>query len=862
MRIPDALSLHTFIHPTTAICLLLIVSTHASAQRTDFPDTIRISSDTSAIAPQDTLQADTLRQRSRSGIDSVVVYSATDSVIYTLSNRTMYLYGKGDIKYRELGLKAENIDINWITSILNAQGVPDTADTAGKGIRGKPDLIDGNETYTGSKITYNFRTKKGKINIGETEIDQGLYYGEAIKKVDTDVLFVAGGRYTTCDLDEPHYYFASPEMKVVVRDKVVARPVYLYLSDVPVFALPFGIFPNQRGRRSGIIPPAYGEDYRGRFLQHLGYYWAMSDYTDWAIRADGYTRGSWRLSSDFRYALRYNFSGSIGASLAKTIVGERGDPGYRNQSDFNIGFNHNQEFDPTTRLVVNFTFTSGSYFRNTSFSFNDILTQNIVSNATLTKSWEGTPNSMTINLRRDQNLQTDEVREVLPNITFSRSQSFPFRSPKRAAGGDLSFLELIGYTYNAGFVNNRSKLLVDSAFVRDERRGVNHSLAINASPKVGYFTVTPFFNYAEKWYDKSIRREFNPVDSTVVTSDVKAIKAVRYFDMGVSTGTKFYGIFEPDVFGIKGIRHQVTPSISYTYQPDFSKPHFGYYGTHVDAKGNSVKYSFYEREPFGGAPAEERQAISFRMGNVFEMKTASTDTSGEDNKFQLLNLDLATSYNFARDSLKFDQVTLSYRTSIGQLLSISGGSTYNLYKFEPDPADPRIGRRVNKYLLSEGKLAQLTGFNISVSTRLSGEKKETKSGPAVDTLAQQHERSGYVGLYDEQPPDFSIPWNLDLTWNFGQSQPDPRFKTRSSNIAVGLGFNLTDNWKISASTNYDLINKLVAAPQITVYRDLHCWEMNFTWVPTGINKHYRFEIRLKAPQLQDIKVTKQSFDRR
>lgn len=815
--------------------------------------------DTTTIGTPD-LRPDSLI--SPSGVDSVIVYSASDSIVYSLATRTMHLYGKGTIRYKTIGLKAEKIDIDWTTSTLRAEGVPDTADTSGKGYRGLPDLIDGGENYQGTRVSYNFKTKKGKIDVGQTEIEKGYYYGETIKKVDNNELFVGGGRYTTCDLENPHYYFASPEMKVVPRDQVVARPVYLYVSDVPIFALPFGVFPNERGRRSGLIAPAYGESGRGRYLTHLGYYWAISDYMDLSVRADGYSKGSWVTYADYRYALRYNFSGGVSGSFARTFNGERGDPTFSLQDQFNLRLNHNQEFDPTTRMVVDFTFTSGSYYQQTSNNLNDLLRQNIVSNATLTRSWEGTPNSMTINVRRDQNLQTGELREVLPGFSFGRSQSFPFRSAN--GGGDASsqrWYELLGYTYNAQFVNNRNKLLQpDSTFKRDDRRGVNHAVSVNASPKVGYFTLTPFFNYTEKWYDKRIERDLNPADSTVVTNDVSVVKSVRFFDVGLSAGTKFFGIFQPGVFGIKGIRHQVTPSISYTYQPDFSDPRFGYYGRYTDQTGGEVKYNFYEREPFGGAPGEERQAISFRIGNVFEMKTPGSDTSSLDNKFQILNLDIGTGYNFARDSLKFDEIGIGYRTSVGQLLSIGGSSRFNLYKFEHDPVRPQTGRRVNKFLLSEeGRLAQLTGFTLSISTSLSGEKKETKAGPVQSEAdsVRKAERQGYVGLYDEEPADFSIPWNLQLSWNFSQSQPDPRVKQRSSNISFALGFNLTEAWKISTSTSYDIITRQVAAPQVNVYRDLHCWEMNFNWVPTGQYRNFRLEIRLKAPQLQDVKVTKQ-----
>lgn len=853
------------IRPASVLLCLCLVSFLLPAQQRP-----GVGRDTLRVAQADTSGgvADTVRP-SPSGIDSTVVYSAADSIHYDLRDRTMFLYGKGDIRYRELGLKADVIDVNWNTSILNAHGVADTSDTSGAKMKGQPVLVDGAETYNGSTIAYDFKTKKGKIVLGKTEIEQGLYYGKAIKKVDADVLYVASGRFTTCNLEHPHYYFGSPEMKVIVRDKIIGRPIIFYVADVPVFALPFGIFPSERGRRSGIITPAYGESSRGRYLTHLGYYWAMNDYMDWNLRTDLYSKGSYTLSSDFRYALRYSFTGSLSASYGRVITGEPGDPGHGDDKVFNVHLGHNQEFDPTMRLVVDFTFMSSSFFQQTSYNLNDLLRQNVISNATLTKYWEGTPNSLSINVRRDQNLQATvgsiEVTEVLPSVSFSRSLSYPFRSSGRGASATPQhWYEFIGYTYNGQFLNNRTSTKLVTGSDVSRRMGMQHAVTVNASPKLGYFTISPSFNYTEKWYNRSIERGIFAGDTIPATQDVAGFHAVRYYDLGVAASTKLYGIFQPGVFGITGIRHQVLPSLSYTYQPDFSKARYGYYATYVDRYGQVQSYSRFEREVFGGAPAGERQALTLSVGNVFEMKTVSRDTAAKENKFQLLNLNLSLGYNFAADSLRFSEIGTDFRTSIGQILSIGGSGRFNLYQFVPDPVNPLVGRRVNRFLLKEeGRLADLTSFTISIGTRLSGEKKKTEVGPVKapgDTLAQGT-RTGVYGLYDQEEPDFSIPWNLDLTWNFSQNQADPRTKIRSSSIIVGAGFNLTEFWKINASASYDFLSHQVAAPQISVYRDLHCWEMNFTWVPLGQWRNFRLEIRLKAPQLQDIKVTKQASSR-
>lgn len=829
------------------------------------------ASDTLIVAPPDTLRTPP------SGVDTLVVYSAKDSIIYSMRTKFMNLYGKSELRYRAIGLKAEQVSVNWNTATLSARGIKDTTDKEGKKLIGAPVMQDGGESYDGKAISYNFRTKRGKINVGETEIEQGYYYGEAIKKIEPDVLFVADGRYTTCDADHPHYYFLSPKMKVILRDHIVAEPIYFYIADVPLFALPFGVFPNKSGRRSGLIAPAYGEDARrGRFLSHFGYYWAISDYMDLATTFDWFTRGGWLNRSLLRYSLRYHFTGSVSANVTNLHEGEPDDPGRTERRDYNINIAHNQQIDPSSRLDVNFTFTSGSYFRNTSSNIDEILRQNVISNATYSKTWEGSNRNLTINAYRDQNLITGNVEERLPSLSFTQGQLYPFRR-KGGTGGssDFAWYEMIGLSYSGQAQSNRSKQFttiqslrdpsLDSLTIetREERLGANHQISLTAAPKTGHFTLSPFVSYNEKWYNRSIVR-----DSTGFTS-VSGFKAVRTYSAGLSASTRFFGMFQPQVFGITGIRHTVTPNISFSYQPDFSHPRFGYYGTYIDRNGKEVKYSFFEREIFGGAGSGRQENISLNVGNLFEMKYLSADTVAPEKKIQLLNIGAGIAYNLAADSLRLSPLSLSYRTDIGNILNISASTTHDFYMF-----DEAAGGRVNRFLVKErGYLADLTSVSFSLSTSLSGEKKTSAAASTIPEDVQQaqdraegvvgqaYQPQTYQGLFGEASPDFSIPWNLTLSYTFSQSQQNPRQKFRSSNLNASLSFNLTENWRFSTSGSYDFVRKEFAAPSINIHRDLHCWEMNLTWFPIGFYRGYRFELRVKAPQLQDLKVTKQGSAR-
>ncbi len=836
----------------TLILLGFLASGSVFAQRALPVDSLKVFTDSLKVSA-DSLRGSTdstaVRKDSTapSGVDTLITYTAVDSIVYSIPSRTMTLHKKGDIKFRDMDLNAETILVNWNTSTMDAAGIPDSTDSTGKKYIGLPVMKDGGEEYHGFALGYNFRSKRGKIDLGDTKVDQGFYHGEEIKKVDTDVLFVEDGRFTTCDAPNPHYYFGSPKMKIMFQDKIVAEPVYLYISDVPVFALPFGVFPNKRGRRSGIIAPAYGEDgRRGKFFSHLGYYFALSDYMDLSLRSDLYTKGGWAAYADYRYAVRYEYSGSLSGEYKKLHTGENADPGRTEENSYHVNLSHSQIFDPTTRLGVNFTFTSNNSFLVTR-DLRQALDQSIASNATLSKSWEGTPNSISFSLGRRQNLRDGRIDEILPSINFNHSQSNPFRSGSSPQGGEkVAWYEDIGISYSANYTNNRSRYTrsVDSVKVaiegvdstarsdeieRDRNQDFNQNVAMSIAPKVGNITISPSLSYRDDRYfasnDVPVR---NPADSSVVVSSVHQSRKTGVVTSAITASTKLYGIVQPGIFGIAALRHTVTPSIAFSYQ----------------------------KQVFGLDPIGRQMVLSLGIGNQFDMKTSVSEEGKEPAKIQLLNIGLGTSYNFSVDSLNIAPIGVSYRTGIGSALDIGGGASFDLYKLEQ--TGPSEFRRVNKFLLNEeGRLARLTNFNISLSTTLAGaQNKSTKHETSSDSTTLNQQQRPYYGIFSQEDPDFSIPWRMSLSLDFVESkvQPSP---SRSSSMRGNLEFNLTENWKFSMSGGYDLMNKEVVAPNINVSRDLHCWIMNFSWVPTGQYRQYRFELRVKAPQLQDVKVTKQ-----
>ncbi|MCL4538062.1 MAG: hypothetical protein M1378_00415 [Bacteroidetes bacterium] len=843
---------------------------HSPAPDTTRSDTSGISSPLLRNAPSiaDTsAHKDTTASTASSGIDTVVTYNAADSIVYSISDREMKLYKKGNMKYRDIKLDAGHIAINWNTAILTAEGIKDTADK----IIEEPVFTEAGETYNGSEVAYDFKSKRGTVNVARTVIDNGRYHGQIIKKYSKDVLYIKNGQFTTCTKTPPDYYFQSSRMKLIVGSRIIAEPVVMYIDGVPVFALPFGVFPAKSGRRSGIITPSFGESAEfGRYLSHFGYFWAINDYTDLTTTADWWTRGKYDIKTGLRYNVRYEFQGSIYGSYAYQATGQPGDPNRQIQTNWALSMNHQQTIDPNTQLTASVSMSSQNYYQTTALTYGPLLQQNLVSDVTLFHTWQGSGNSMSINIHRDQNLQDGSITANLPTISFSHNTSYPFKSSADANKplDQLAWYELIGFSYNGQFQNNTSKLVdttSSTGFDRFTAYGINHSISISASPKIGFFTLSPFVSVSDKMYpSRTILRDvagYKGTDSLFAQKEY-GFHNIGYFSTGITASTRLFGLMNPNIFGITAFRHTLQPSITVSYQPDFSKPFWGYYGRYDSLDGNQASYSYYGSQDyiFGGAPQGQFGGMTFSLANNFEMKVKTSDTSQTVKKVQLLNLNLSTSYNFLAKGYyaqPLSPLQVSYRTNIGGKFDIGGSSQFSFYQY-----DYAAKRRINKLLLSEGQLADMTDFELSVSTSFQGQRKQprTRHVPEAQVEDSVKAEQQYNSFYNQmQPPDLNIPWNLSLGFNFGITRPTPVNVSKHASLQFNLGFNLTQNWKIGFTGGYDFLQHQLVVPAITVYRDLDCWEMTLLWNPIGYLRGFNLEIRIKAPQLRDIKITKREY---
>ena len=790
-------------------------------------------------------------QKKKNELDSPIFAESKDSIIFFAKEKKFLLKGSSKVKYKNISLESEIINVDFNNNIIEAKPEIIYIDSINKfENKGAPILKEGESVYYGDEIIFNFKTQKGSISNAKTKSDNANYFGEKIYKADRNVYFAKDVSFTTCNLDEPHFDFFAKDMKLIKDEQIIARWIWFRIAETPFpIPLPFAVFPNRSGRQSGFIVPAYGKNFQyGHYFSNFGYFWAINEYMDLTLTSTYYLKGGYSLNSRYRYVKRYEYSGNIEANYSDLKTGEKEDFNYSRSKDYRIAATHNQVLSPTSRLDANLNFQSGSYFRNNSYKYDELLKQDIISNASYSSTLQDIGASFSINYQRNQNLQTGIINETLPSINFSKSVFYPFRFSKVYNPKTAAFYENLSANYSANFRNDRS----NHKGKFDNNYGFIHNLNFYQNQKFVFFVFSQSAIFNEKLYFSQIRKGFEISPSTLrdtfVVREIDKIGFVRTFNLSANASTKLYGIAKINNFGIDAFRHTFAPSIAIVYNPDFSEKFWGYYDEYYDLNGKKIKYDKFEKGIFGGAPKGRNLILNFSASNLFEVKTLidDKDSLSQAKKIQLLNLNFSFNYNFAADSLRFSPINLNYRTQIGNYLALNGSSSFSLY-------EERNGVIYDNYYFdATGKLARLTFFSISVSSNLNDKLFQKVASEALSSRGSKEAEKDRNLI----KTNYSFPWNASINYNYSISMPSSNRKYKSSNIYGSLETSISENWKISVSGSYDLIKKEISAPLIKIYRDLHCWELNFNWNPMGIYRGYRLEIRAKASQLQDLKITK------
>lgn len=841
-------------------------------------DSTQIKNDTikSDTVKNDSLKKDKSSKKSDYALSSKVDYKAVDSIRFDISEEKVYLYGKAEIKYEDIDLTADYIEINFKKDQLFAKGV---TDTSGK-ISGTPIFKQKEESFTSATLTYNYKTKKGIISDIITKEGDSYLHGVTVKKFEDNSINVHTGMYTTCDEKDPHFEIKFGRARVIPDDKIVTGPAYLVVEGVPLpVAVPFGFFPNKKGQTSGIIIPTYGESTdRGFFLNSGGYYFGMGPHMDLALKGDVYSNGSWALHALSNYSERYQYFGNIGIDYATNVDGVKGAPDYSKNKSFFIKWNDTQDpkANPNSHFQASVNGGSPNYNTYNTTSTEDFLTNTFQSSISYSTSI-GDKCNFSLSGSDNQNMLTHAIDLTLPEIAFSVANIYPFRS--ELAVGKPKWYDKISIAYSMdaeNTVNTIDSLLFpkNTAFNFQHAQslmsnGIEQKIPLSWSGQLTKnvtWTISGAIN--DRSYFQTINKRWvtvktkENIDSSYYKTDtIPGFRNEYDYNMSTALSTHIYGMYTFNKWGIVAIRHVLIPTISFVYTPDFGSQQYGYY--RYFKSGQYPKpipyYSIFDGGVYGTAPEYRSESINYSLGNNLEMKVKSKkDTVTGTKKLVLIdNFTISGGYDVAKDSLRWSKISLTGRTILFKNLNVTYSSLWDPYVMNDS-----TGININKFEWNVNhRLFRMSSTDWSLSLNWSLHSK-TKKKDINSKKASQAELD-MIKAHPNSYVDFDQPWNLTLSYSFNYSRAynieDELLKnTIVQTMGVSGDVNVTPKWKVGLTTGYDFVHQQLSYTNVNIYRDLHCWEISFNWIPMGPRKSYMFSLHVKSSVLEDLKLTKKT----
>lgn len=825
-----------------------------------------------------------------------------DSLVYNVAEKMVYIYEKGDVNYGDnMNMQADFMRISMDTKEILAYGkgnkdslqqsatspgrTPnrdlagvDSEESAEKtGGYTKPKFTDAGSTYEMDTVLYNIDTKKMKIKGVVTRDGEGYLTGEDVKMLPDQSFNIKGGRFTTCeDVEHPHFYIRMNKAKVIPGEKVLSGYAHFVFEDVPLYflGLPEAMFPLNTERESGFIMPSYGEEtMKGFFLRDGGYYFKFNDYVDLKLTAGIYTLGSWEANAASRYTRRYKYNGNFSLRFSKDILGDKGSADYVNQNNFKISWTHTQDpkFRPNSTFSASVNYSTSGYSKYGSTTLNDYLNAQTNSSIAFSKTWPGTPFSLSANIQHSQNSRDSTISLSLPNIVFNMSRIYPFK--RKQVVGKERWYEKISMSYKATMANNVSTKQND-LFKRETlsqmRNGVQHTIPVSASFNVlNYINLSPSLNYNERWYFKQVLREWNPDKKQVMVGDtLHGFYRVYNYSASLSASTTLYGMYQmknPN-FPLQAVRHTIQTSLGFSYAPNFGAEKYGYWRqVQRNEKGDMMSYSPFSGELYGVPGNGEQGALSFSINQQVDLKVKSKkDTSGMKKLKLVDNFSVSGSYNFLADSMKLSTLSLSFRTSIIQNFGIQLSAVLDPYEI-----DPTTGARINKLTWARGNLGRIASTSWSWGYTF---KSTDFYQPVVNDINSQYPEYSNPFYFNPDQPidpnlrrqlmsgayyDFNLPWNFGFNFSISYTNTGLR-KVITKTLGFQGSLNLTDKWGVTFNGGYDFDAQKITPGVVTLSRDLHCWQMNFSCVPIGARKSWSFNISANSSLLKDLKYERSS----
>lgn len=854
--------------------------------------------------------SDTLR-RSSSALDEPVQFSAKDSLTYDFVSGRANFYGDSKMQYQNMELEADYITMSLDSSLVHAHSRTDEEGEE----TGRPVFKMGGDEYEPDSISYNFKSGKAFISNVYTEQGEGFLISAESKRDSMGVTYFRNGKYTTCDAKHPHFYLQLTRGKMRPGEDVVFGPAYLVVEDVPLpLAIPYGFFPFTKSYSSGFIMPTYGDETtRGFYLRDGGYYLALSDKIDLKLLGEIYTKGSWGLSVQSNYKKRYKFGGNFMFSYQNTKEGEKNMPDYSVSKSFKLTWTHRQDSkaNPAQSFSASVNFATSSYERNNLLSmYNpESLTQSTRTSSisySRTISSIGLTLSGTFNLA--QNMRDSTLAVTLPSLNISLQRFYPFKRKKMV--GAERWYEKIAMSYTGTLSNSitaKESEIMQKSLVKDWRNGMRHQVPVSASFTVAnYINITPSFSFTDRMYSNKIMQSWNDQTMAVERDTLYGFYNVYNYNLSVSANTKLYGMYTPlPWFGgkkIAAIRHVFTPSVSFSYAPDFGATRFGFWDSYVrtDRNGNvsTVTYSPYSSGMYGTASRGKTGSLSLDVSNNVEMKVRTDrDTTGYRKISIIDELGGSLSYNMAAKSRPWSDLNTRIRLKLTKSYTFSMNAVFATYAYEKTESGAIVVGEHTEW--SKGRFGRFQGMSQNLSYTFNNQTFKTlrdkfKNGFGKNSSddddddddlddeetdsemqnvdpdrakAKNATKKQDNGVDEDGYMKFSLPWSFSVSYGVSMRE-DPTAKINEKRMRYPfklthtLNFSgnirISEGWNINFSSGYDFNYKKLSMTTASLSRDLHCFSMSCSMVISPY-RSFNFTFACNASTLADaLKWKKQS----
>ncbi len=861
------------------------------------------------LALNDTAQTDTtdtVAQKKKNQLDAPVTYQAEDSAVYDATTKYAYLYGKGKINYQNIELNADRIMTNMDTMTVRANG---SMNDSTKKVTGKPVFKQGEDQYESDSMAYNFKTRKAFITNVTTQEGEGFLISQGTKKDSNNVMYMSGGKYTTCDASHPHFYLQLSRAKVRPGKNIVFGPAWLVFEDVPLpLVVPFGFFPFNKKYSSGLLMPSYGDDLeKGFYLRDGGYYLALSDKMDLRLTGEIYTKGSWGLTAASTYVKRYKYRGSFNLNYLVSKTGDKGMPDYTTTKDFRINWQHSQDSKASmdNQFSASVQFSTQSYDRN---SLNTIYNPETYaenmkqSSVNFSHNFHKIGLLMQMGMNLSSNSRDGSLSMTMPNMSLSLTKLYPFR--RKTPTTSERWYEKISLTYNGTMenrVNTTESQFFHTSLAKDWQNGFQHQISTDANfTLMKYITITPSFNYTSRWYLNQVNRSWDKLRQVERMDTIQGFHRVANYQMNIGMNTTLYGFYKPwrKLFGDKivMIRHMFKPSVSFSYAPDFSNKRFGIYKSYIktDAQGNQteVKYSPWANSIYGAPSAGKMGSFTFNVSNQVEAKIKSDKDSTGFKKISIIDqLSASLSYNMAARIRPWSDLTTNLRLKPVENfpIDLNFDAVWHTYGYKVTKSGQIVQDDRTEW--SHGRFGRFGGFSKNISytfnnetfKKLFGKKEEEKKddktaqakadgdnaqGTEDKKDSKDKEKDSGNGLDSDGYMKLKFPWSLNVSYGFTVSEDirAEKFNMKkmrypykiSQQFNFSGSFQPTDGWNFNFSSGYDFDYHKLSMTTVNFTRNLHCFTLS-GGVVLFPYRTFNITIRANAQVLTDaLKYDKRS----